>query len=604
MMSHSRPMRALLLGCALLSAGSLAACRHSNSGGAAENGVAKAEGPPVRGDWVIVRSLSDPKTLNPVTTTDAGAQEIETYLYETLTTTDPQTLKTIPVLADSLAEVSDDHLHYDFHIRPEATFSDGSHVTAADFIFYLKALKNPYIVDALPLAGYYSRVKSAEMVGNDSLHLRVVMSEPYFLGDQFAGGLSAIPKHILDPDGITDHYSFSDLNSASSSNPAVKQFADLMQKAEYGNQNPYLVGTGPYKFFEWKRNEQVVLVRNESYWNPDFKWGKAYPDRLVWRTINDGNAAVAALKSGSIDFLPNVEPFLFNREKSQFPTYHVVPAVYDYPGYVYIGYNEDRPMFADKLVRQALSHAVNRDGIIKSVYFGLAHKIESPIGTWRPECDTTLAETSFDPALAKKLLAEAGWSDSNGDGVLDKMINGVRTDFSFTVVTNSGNDRRKYMGEIFVEELKKLGIRASLQQLDWALLLNRTRDGDYDAFIGGWGASAVEGDMYQLWDSKSAERGGSNYVRFRNERVDQLINQIRGEFDFQKRIPMYKEIQQIIYEEKPYTFLLTERYPCGYNDRFQNVTFYPPRPCYLPNLWWVPKDRQKYTGGAKGAATQ
>src|SRR5699024_7068687 len=138
----------------------------------------------------------------------------------------------------------------------------------------------------------------------------------------------------------------------------------------------------------------------------------------------------------------------------------------------------------------------------------------------------------FDPNKAKALLAQAGWKDSDGDGILDKVIDGRKTPFKFQILLNSGNDRRKSIGLIFVQDLKKIGVDASTQSIDGTLCLIRTRDGAYDGYIGGWVSSVVEGDMRQLWHSSQSARGGSNYVRFRNARVDSLIEAIRSEFDF------------------------------------------------------------------------
>ena len=566
---------------------------------------AEAGGTPVQGDWVVIHSISDPEDLNYLTSNDAGSQEIHTYMYETLTTTDWETLETIPWIADSLPKISDDKLSYEFRLKKEAKFADGKPVTAADFIFYLKALKNPYVVNAAPQRSYYTRVDRAEMIDNDPYRLRVVMSEPYYLGDQFAGGLLALPKHLWDPKGLTDKMSWEDLNKNDpNKNPVVTEFSEWFQDVSKGMSKDFLVGSGPYVFESWTRNQSVVLVRNPDYWNKAHKWGQAYPDRLVWRSINDQNAAMSALKSGEIDFIPLTEKILYNQEKSRFESNGLVGAEYDYPSYSYIGYNQENPIFADKLVRQALAHAINREAIIKTIYFGMARPVQSPIGFKRPEADTTIPIIPYDIAKAKALLTQAGWADTDADGILDKNIDGKKTKFSFKVLLNSGNDRRAKIATIFVQELKKIGIDASTSSLDWALFLDRTRDAAYDAYIGGWAMNVVEGDMYQIWHSESATRGGSNYVKFRNPQVDTLIGQIRSEFDFAKRVPLYKEIQRIIHEEQPYNFLVTEKYTGAHSNRFQNVKFYAPRPTYRANEWWVPLQAQKYKAQKQVASAQ
>jgi ABC-type transport system substrate-binding protein len=307
--------------------------------------------------------------------------------------------------------------------------------------------------------------------------------------------------------------------------------------------------------------------------------------------IYDQNGSIAALKSGDIDFIPIIEKSAFHEEKSNFKRLGLVPAMYDYPGYTYIGYNQSKPIFKDKLVRQALAYAINRDSIIASIYYGLAVPLQSPIERRRPEYDTTLPVIGYDLEKARQLLSHAGWNDSDGDGILDKQINGTTIPFRFTILVNSGNQRRVRIADIFMRALYKLGVEASVRTVDWALFLNYTRDGDYDAYIGGWASAVIEGDMYQIWHSKSAEHGGSNYIQFKNKRVDELIEKIRGEFDFEKRKALYREIQQIIYDEQPYTFLVSEKMTGAYSNRLHNIQFFGPRPCYNPAWWWVSTGR-------------
>jgi peptide/nickel transport system substrate-binding protein len=592
--------RSLTLAMAVLLALGAGACGRKNGGDGGRTGG--DAGSPVPGDQFYIHFLSDPENLNPLTSTDAGATEINNMMYETLTQLDWETLVRVPILADSLPRVSDDHLSYEFSIRKDAKFADGHPVTAADFIFFLKALKNPLVVNAAPTRGYYVRVDRAEMIDNDPYRLRVVMNQPYYLGDRIAADLAAMPKHIWDPKGLTDKISFDDLNQARET-PEIKEFADWFQDPEKARSKAFLLGSGPYVFESWTRNDKVILVRNEKYWNKkDPKYGRQYPDRIIYKTINDMNAAVASLKRGDVDFMPIIEPLQYRNMRNNLTSFHLDSAVYETPAYTYIGYNEDRPVFKDRLVRQALAHAIDRPSIIKSIYFGYARPVQSPLLPSRPESDTTIPVIPYDLNKAKALLAQAGWSDTDGDGVLDKVINGRKTPFKFQILLNSGNERRKSMGLIFVQALKQIGVDASTQSIDWALFLDRTRDGDYDAFIGGWVSSVDEGDMYQIWHSASAERGGSNYVRFRNARVDELIEKIRGEFDYEKRKGYYREVQQILNEEQPYNFLVAQTQTGAYNNRFEGVAFFEPRPNYVPAWWWVPAQAQKYKSQAAATA--
>lgn len=572
---------------------SLSSCRDKAEVANNANQTTAAAGDPVPGDWVFIHELSDAESLNLITANDATSQEVHALMYETLTTTDPFSLETIPVLADSLPVMSADKLSYEYRIRKDAKFTDGKPITANDIIFYLKLIKNPMIPKAAPLRGYYSRVQRLELVDNDPYRLRAVMSEPYYLAEQFIGGLYAFPQHVWDPQGLSNKITFEDLNAAKET-PEISQIAEIINDVERGFDKKYLVASGPYMFEEHRRNDRLVLARNPNYWNAADKYGKAYPDRIVYRTINDPTSATAALKTGDVDYQPVMEKVTFNNERKRFADNNLKEAVYDYPQYTYIGYHQRRPMFQDKRVRLAMSHVVDRDALIKMVYFNMARPVQSPIFYKRPEYDSTLPLIKFDLAKAKQLLAEAGWTDSDGNGILDKVIDGKKTDFQFNILLNSGNERRKQTALVMVDALKQVGINAKTTSLEWATFLERIRKGDYDAYVGGWAMNVVEGDMYQIWHSKSAEEGGSNYIQYKSPELDKVIETIRSEFDYNKRLALYKQAQQIINEDQPYTFLVSEQQTGAYHNRFQNVQFFAPRPCYNPGWWWVPEQAQKY----------
>lgn len=538
---------------------------------------------------VVIHTLLVPDNLNPLTSSDASSQEIGNYIYETLISTDPFTLETIPWIAEELPRVSADRLNYDFRIRRDAKFSDGRPVTGRDFIFYLKVLKNPLVADATPTREYYERVDSALLIDGDPYRLRVVMSRPYYLGEQWAGGLYALPRHIWDPNNLNEKISFAELNNRDEQveSRAMREFATFFEDPAKAVSKKYLVGSGPYVFDMLDRdNSWLRIKRNSRYWNGKHPYGSNNPREIVWYGIGDGGEAQASLLDGEIDLMPR-GPQVQSALRRKLDAIGIKAVDYDFPAYNYIGYNGENLILRDAEVRRALAHAVDRDAIIEKVYLGNARSIQSPIYYKRPEYDSTLTFIEFDLEKARKILADAGWRDSDGDGILDKVIDGVKTDFRFSITTNSGNRKRIEIATMFAHDLKKIGVEVSTTSLDWATFLKNTRDGEYDAYIGGWVMGVTEGDLYQIWHSESAEERGSNYVKFRNREVDSLIEAIREEADFERRRVMYVRIQRIIHQEQPYNFLISERFLALYRDRFSGVQFFAPRPCY--NIgWWQP----------------
>jgi peptide/nickel transport system substrate-binding protein len=281
------------------------------------------------------------------------------------------------------------------------------------------------------------------------------------------------------------------------------------------------------------------------------------------------------------------------RERRRLVGSGVVPVVYETAGYNYIGYNCESPKFSDPRVRRALSRLVDRKKIIEQVYLGYADPVQSPVFRKRPEYDTTLGTLGFDPAEAGRLLAEAGWTDSDGDGVRDREIDGRRVPLRFTLLYPTQSTTGGGIAGIVSAEARKAGVEIRLEASDWSLFLSRARTGLYEAYIAGWGMSAEEGDPRQLWHSESIG-GGSNYVRFRHPEVDRLIEALESEFDADARLDLWRRLQRVIYYEAPYTFLCSAQATGAYDRRFRNATWYATRRRFRVGTWWVPKSERKY----------
>ncbi len=551
-------------------------------------------GAPVKGDWIITHELSDPEGLNPMITNDASSSKIGKFIFESMIDIDYKTAELYPVIAESRPTISDDHLSYTFKLRNNVKFSDGKPLTAKDVVFSFKIIKNPLIVNAAALRNYFLDVK--DVVATDDYTVTVTMSKPYFLAENVVGTLQILPKHVLDPQSLTDQYTFAQANDIEKapSNKAMSDFAKWFDTPERNRQKEFLIGTGPYTFEEWKTSESIKIKRFDGYWNAGNDPYKAsYPDKIVFRTVNDRTTAVNNLKNQDLDFIEYIPPAMFD-DIDTMSTTHLRKDQYLVPTYMYIAWNQRRPVFGDKKTRQALSYLVDKNTLIKTVMRGFAIPTSSPIYFGRPEYDSTLNKYEYNTTKAKQLLAEAGWTDSNGDGILDRTIGGKRTDFTFTFLLNAGNEMRENIALLLVDEFKKAGIKAEVQKIEWSVFLENIKTNKFDAMIGAWVNDPTPSDLYQIWHSSQINNKGSNYAAFNVPRADQLIEMIRTEFDEAKRMEYYREFQQIISDEQPYTFLWVLKYPTAYDKRIQNMKFYNVRPGYISNTWWVPQSTQRY----------
>mgnify|MGYP001430526379 FL=1 len=182
-----------------------------------------------------------------------------------------------------------------------------------------------------------------------------------------------------------------------------------------------------------------------------------------------------------------------------------------------------------------MSHLCNREKIIDVVHYDDGLPAKSTVYYKRPEYHEGIQPIEFDPEKAREILTEEGWQDTDGDGILDKLIDGNKIQFEFTILTNVGNEKRKQIGLIMTEELRKVGIKANLQTMEWSVYLDNVRDHKFDAIILGWVFSITGPDPYQVWHSSQAKSRGSNSISFSHPRVDELVELNRREFDLDKR---------------------------------------------------------------------
>ncbi|NUM55020.1 MAG: hypothetical protein HUU46_15340 [Candidatus Hydrogenedentes bacterium] len=524
----------------------------------------KGEGEPADGDWVVSRLAVEPPVLNVVLdTADAYAARICYYnIFETLIRLDNRTLQAAPSLAESW-EISEDHLTYTFHLNKSATFSDGTPVTAHDVKFTLDAILNPKNETA-DLRNYIQDIQSADVPDDHTIVIRC--SKPYFRHLIVFGDLPIFPRHI---------YGQGDFNT--------------------GEFNRKPVGSGPYVFETWETNNQIVLRRNPNYWDTS---RLPHLEKFVWRVITDDDSALEVFMRGDLDSIGlTPEQWHTRGETPEFAARANRFTTLSRPGYVggysYIAWNQRRPLFQDKKVRHALTMLLDRETILREVFYGLGIVVTGPEFSGSPEYDASVTPIPFDPAGAKTLLSDAGWKDSNNDGVLDK--DGARFEFGYVIPANS--HEYEVLATVYQEQLKKAGIAMTVLPREWGSLIDSLTKRAFDAITLQW-AIPIDSDPYQVWHSSQAEQG-SNYPGFKNAEADQLMEDIRVEFDRSKRIPMFHRFHQIVADEQPYTFLFNIYTLGALDKRFRNVYVYAQGAD--PREWWVPHDLQKYgTGGSTG----
>ncbi len=552
---------------------------------------------PTYGDWMVRHMLSDPEKLNPYTANDAGASTVLNYVLESLLEADsdpPYALRGL--IAKGYPEISADKLTYTFELRDGVYFSDGKRLTAADVVFSMKVIHNPQVL-APHLRNYYAAVEAVQQVGANKVSF--LCDKRYFRNDLILGGFDILPKHFYDPEGLLDPVEVKSLVDGSWAEGPHKERVERFAEQFNQNFNRKVLGSGPYIIEDPERDlvtqQKIVLTRNENYWGRDVEGllPPGFVDKIVFNIINNTDAAFIELTNGNLDYHA-LRPLEF-KEKSWSEDFNrrFLKGVSYAGGYLYIGWNNNHPIFGDKRVRQAMTYLTDREGMVENIMFGLAEAVEGPIHKFRPEYNHDLAPYAYDPDRALDLLAEAGWEDADEDGILDKAISGNRVPFRFEILINSGNQIRKDIALTLQYELQDIGIDCQVRELDWSIFLQKVRGKDFDAMVLAWtGNVKFAPDGYQIWHSSQAVANGSNAVSFINAEVDDILETYRREFDMERRIALYQRFQEILHEEQPYTFLWKPRTAQAYSRRFSGVTWYPPG--VRLQDWWVAQKMQMY----------
>lgn len=520
-----------------------------------------------RGDWMVNAFGTGLKTITPLVSSDAYAGEVQSYIFESLLTRDPETLEWLGLIAKSW-QISDDGLSFTFQLRDDVKFSDGVALTADDVAFTFAFIQNPVIAAPRERAVYD---KIASVTATAKYEVVFQFKEPYYDSLAMAGSIAIMPRHFYEP--------------------------YLKTPEKFNQSKGLLLGSGPYRLADpkgWTPDQGLVeLQRNPRYWGPQPSF-----DRLLWKVIQNDAARLTTFRNGEIDAYsarPREYQTLKEDKELSARTQH-----FEYmsptAGYSYIGWNQKRnaksTRFADKRVRQAMSYLVDMERINKEIMLGYAEAAVSPFSPRSKQHDPALVARSFDLDKAKQLLKQAGYADRNKDGVLDD-AQGKPFEFELVFFQDSEDTKRIVL---FLKDLyARAGIILIPKPTEWSVMIDLLNKRDFDAITLGW-TSGVETDIYQIFHSKQIEGGGDNFVNYKNSELDKLIDQARGTVDEAKRMPLWQQAERIMYEDQPYTFLMRRKSLVFVDKRIHNlqITNLGLNMGSVPVEIFVPEGQQKY----------
>ncbi|WP_295639985.1 peptide-binding protein [uncultured Mailhella sp.] len=513
----------------------------------AQEGQLPSDAQPVTGGHLIMGSIGEPSNLIPYLASDSASAEVAGLLYTSPLEYDKD-FNIVKCAAEEW-EVLEGGLFMRFRLKEGIVWQDGHPLTADDVTFTYNLMTDPKTPTAY--AADFLNVKEYRQTGPLSFEVRY--DAPYARA-AITWMHPILPKHILEHENI-----------------ASTRYA----------RNP--VGAGPFKLKSWEPGSRIVLEANDRY----FK-GRPYLDEIIYRIIPDSTTMFLEARAGKLDFV-GLSPQQYLRQTSgEWWDSNWRKYKYLASGYTYLGLNQKSPFFKDRRVRQALSFAIDREGIIKGALLGMGEPAFGPYkpGTW--VYNTALKAYDHDPERARRLLAEAGWTPGK-DGILEK--DGLP--FEFTILVNQGNNERIKVAVILQQMFRAVGVKVSIRTVEWAAFLKEfVNTRKFDALILAWNI-LDDPDIYDVWHSSAIAGNGLNFVSFSNEEVDRLLEKGRTSADREVRKAVYDRFQEILHEEQPYLFLYVPYSLPMVQARFQGIQPAPAGITYNLDRWWVPRALQQ-----------
>jgi peptide/nickel transport system substrate-binding protein len=520
------------------------------------------------GDWKTNSFTSTLKTLTPLVANEADTSSVHNYVLESLITRNPDTLEQSGLLAKSWT-ISDDGLVIAFKLYENIVFSDGVPMTAEDVVFTFDFTFNKDI-KAPAQQAYFEPIKSVKAIGK--YEVVFTFRRPYFEALGMAGGMEILPKHFYE-----------------------KYLGDM---ESFNTSKGLLLGSGPYKLADptnWSSDEGGVdLVRNPRY------WGAVQPpyDKIVWRVIENASARLTTYRNGDLDAYGAraVEYKKLKNDEQIKKISHNFEYMAPTAGYSYLAWNElkdgKKTIFADKRVRQAMTYLTDREKINKDIYLGYAEVAMSPFSPRSKQHDKSLSPRKPDLQKALALLKEAGFEDRNGDGVLD---NAEGKDLEFELVYAQSNEDTGRTVLLLKDMYARAGIKLIPKPTEWPVMIEMLNKKTFDVITLGW-TSGLETDIYQMFHSSQAKTDGNNFISYKSDALDKIIEEARVIVDEDKRMPIWRKAEAIFYEDQPYTFLKRSKSLVFINNRFKNLqmTGLGLNSSFMPIETYVPKSAQKY----------
>ena len=543
---------------------------------------------------VIAHLTAQPDGLHPFNDNSVMRSYIFNYTQKTLIKLDLRTLDYIPDLVKEMPIVSEDNLSFNYELKKGVLWDDGSELTAEDVAFSVKLMLCPLTDNAQIRSNYSTVIKSIEIDPTNPMKFTMHAQKIHWENKYIFSDLYMVQKSLWDPKGVLDNVTFVDLLSENFKETEVlSDFFNSYNNADNGIKQDLLVGLGAYKVTEWVVSQYITIEKKKNWWgaNDTSVYNRAYPDKIIFKIISDDASTYLALKNQEIDVTTEIGTIkLLKLQEREYFNDNYESDFLDQYSFGYMGLNmkpdgiKQKPFFTDQKVRRAMAYMIPVDEIIEVMMHGKASRQASLISPLKKAYNDTLKLIPLDIEKAKELLTQAGWVDTDGDNIRDKMINGVKTPFSFKLSYMS-NPISTEIVLMMKASMYKAGVVAEPTPMDFTLFYKNAEDHEFDAMLGGWGGSASYSNPMQLWHTSSWVTKGSNFCGFGDAESDALIEEANHTLDPEINRNALLKLQAKVYNDQPYVFLYATKKKFALHKRFNNIDRYLERPgVMLQNL--------------------
>lgn len=557
---------------------------------------------------VVYHTIGEPEGMHPVNDNSGPRTEVNTYTQVYLISADIKNNQPMPYMAARLPDISEDGKTYTYTLRTDMKWDDGKPVTSEDVIFTFKANKCP-LANNPHAKPYLDNIKDIQIDASDKNKVIFTMKDKYIQNVWMLTDFPIMQRSFFDPENVLAKYTlqqFDDKNFKAEGQADLMAWAKEFNQPKYSRDIKYIAGAGPYKITSWEPGQTMTLEKKKNHWSEgkEGMYETAGPDKIIITINREPNSYMLEFKKQKYDASTYIEiKAMLELEKSKDFTDNYNYAFLPTYSYSYLAVNmkpdgvKHKKLFDDKRVRWALAMITPVEDMNKVIFKGKAKRITTCISPLKVDYNHDLKPIEYDVEGAKKLLAEAGWKDANGDGILEKKIGGETVTMEFNIQYMATAPSWKDIAFMTAESYYKAGIKATPVAVDFNVALDNLKNHDFDIMVSAWQGVAAPEDHEQVWSTKSWATKGSNFTGWGNAQSDALIDSMKHELDETKRADMSRRFQKMVYDDQPYIFLFSSVRRIAIHKRFGEQEMYHDRQAILLNRFKLAGASQKPSMG-------